>query len=64
MDGVDVYQELLQNITKYNEERGEELAKVKQTASGETIIVICDQFNRRVHENIPSTGDILIMDAT
>ena len=49
---------------QYNQDRGEELAKAKQTATGETIIAICDKFNRRVHEHIPSAGDILIMDAT
>ena len=25
---------------------------------------ICDEFNHRVHENIPAAGDLLIMDAT
>ena len=63
-NGVDVYRKVKEDIEKYNIERGEELAKVKQTATGETIIAICDQFNKRVHENIPSAGDIMIMDAT
>ena len=49
---------------KYNKERGEKLAEVKQTATGETIVAICDSFTRRVHENIPALGDMLIMDAT
>ena len=40
------------------------MAKVKQTASGETIIAICDEFNHRVHETIPAAGDLLIVDAT
>ena len=40
------------------------MAKVKQTDKGETIIAVCDKFNRRVHENVPSAGDLLIMDAT
>ena len=48
----------------FNEERGEVLAKVKQTDDGETVIAICDMFNRRVKENIPAAGDLLIMDAT
>ena len=64
LNGVDVYPKLLENITKYNQDRGEELAKAKQTATGETIIAICHKFNRRVHEHSPSAGDILIMDAT
>ena len=53
-----------QNIDNFYNERGEELAKAKQTDSGETIVVICDTFNKRVHENIPAAGDLLIMDAT
>ena len=62
--GVDVIKKLKDTIAKYNTERGEKLAEVKQTASGETIVAICDSFNRRVHENIPAAGDMLIMDAT
>ena len=64
LNGIDVYYKIVENIESYNNDRGKELAKVKQTETGETIVVICDEFNRRVHENIPSAGDILIMDAT
>ena len=63
-NGVDILNKLKENITKYNEERGEELAKVEQTVGGETIIAICDMFNRRVHQNIPAAGDLVIMDGT
>ena len=63
-NGVDVIKKLKDTIAKYNTERGEKLAEVKQTASGETIVAICDSFNRRVHENIPAAGDMLIMDTT
>ena len=52
------------NIEKFNNERGEELAKVKQIENGETIIAVCDKFSKRVHENIPAAGDLLIMDGT
>ena len=52
------------NIEKFNNERGEELAKAKQTENGETIIAVCDKFSKRVHENIPAAGDLLIMDGT
>ena len=63
-NGVDVFQKVKNTITKYNTERGEKLSEVKQTATGETIVAICDSFNRRVHENILAAGDMLIMDAT
>ena len=56
-DGADVFLKLREVIEEYNNERGYELAKVKQTATGETIIAICDEFNHRVH-------DLLIMEAT
>ena len=58
-----MFLKLREVIEEYNNERGYELAKVKQTATGETIIAICDEFNHRVHENIPAAGDLLIIDA-
>ena len=63
-NGPDIFRLVKNNIDNFNKERGEELAKVKQTDSGETIVAICDKFNRRVHQNIPAAGDLLIMDAT
>ena len=60
-DGVDIFNKLRENVVKFNEERGEVLAKVKQTDDGETVIAICDMFNRRVHEHIPAAGDLLII---
>lgn len=63
-DGADVFMKLRKVIEEYNNERGYELAKVKQTATGKTIIPICDEFNHRVHKNIPAAGDLLIIDAT
>ena len=63
-DGADVFMKLRKVIEEYNNERGYELAKAKQTATGKTIIPICDEFNHRVHKNIPAGGDLLIIDAT
>ena len=63
-DGIDVFNRIEENIKKYNDERGGIYAKAKQTDDGETIIAICDKFNKRVHENIPAAGDLLIADAT
>ena len=63
-NGIDVFLKVRENITKYNDERGGEFAKVTRTKGGETIIAICDMFNMRVHEHIPAAGDLMIMDAT
>ena len=64
LNGIDVLKKVQENIKIFNEERGGEFAKVKQTLGGETIIAICDSLNIRVHESIPAAGDLLVMDAT
>ena len=61
-NGPDVFRLVKKNVDNFNNERGEELAKAKQTDSGETIVVLCDTFSKRVHENIPAAGDLLIME--
>ena len=63
-NGVDAYQRAVQRIKNYNEKHCLELAKVVQTEQGETIVAVCDLFSRRVHENIPQAGDIILVDAT
>ena len=63
-DGIDVFNRIEENFKKYIDESGGIYAKAKQTDDGETIIAICDKFNKRVHENIPAAGDLLIADAT
>ena len=64
MNGIDVFKKFQEIIKNFNEKRGEEFVRVKQTHDGETIIAICDSLNRRLHEKIPAAGDLLIMDAT
>ena len=38
--------------------------KMAQSPAGETVVVICDPFMRRVHKMIPQSGDLLFLDAT
>ena len=64
INGVDAYQRAEQRIKNYNEKHGLELAKIVQTEQGETIVAVCDLFSRRVHENLPQAGDIILVDAT
>ena len=64
INGVDGYQRAEQRIKNYNEKHGLEFAKIAQTEQGETIVAVCDLFSRRVHENLPRAGDIILVDAT
>ena len=58
---VEKYEEKCQSETKLPD--GEKYASVEQ-AEGQTIVVIVDPFMRRVHQNVPQAGDVLLMDAT
>ena len=59
-----VYLKAVDRIDEYNKKHGAELAKIRQTDNGETIIAICDNFSRRVHQHLPQAGDIVLVDAT
>ena len=60
LNSPDVYLKAVDRIKDYNENHGKELAKIRQTQDGETIIAVCDDFNRRVHERVPQAGDIVL----
>ena len=62
--GPDAYKLAKEKISRYNERHGQTLAKIETTESGDVIIAICDEFNRRVHEHVPQSGDIVLVDAT
>ena len=64
LSGLNAYLKAVERINTYNEKHGETLAKIAQTEGGETIVAICDKFNRRVHERLPQAGDIVLVDAT
>ena len=62
INGVDNFPRAVANINAYNEDRGKILAKIEQTANGETCVAICDNFNERCHENLPQAGDLVLVD--
>ena len=62
--GPDAFNLVKERINSYNEKNGMEFAKIETTENGEVIIVICDKCYRRVHENVPQAGDIVLVDAT
>ena len=71
-DGVDVFVKASELISEFNTKcledhplpNGECYAKIAQTASGQTVAVICDPFMRRVHQTIPQSSEIVFIDAT
>ena len=64
INGVDAYHKAEERVRMYNEKHDMVLAKIAQTEQGETIVAVCDAFSRRVHENLPQAGDIILVDAT
>ena len=63
INGVDSFLRAVAKINAYNENHGKILAKIEQTANGETCVAICDNFNERRHENLPQADDLVLVDA-
>ena len=71
-DGVDAYEKAEHMVKEFDIDckkdfplgEREAYAKIAQTDSGETVIAIVDPFMRRVHETVPQSGDIVLVDAT
>ena len=71
-DGIDAVEKLEDFVRGHNKklnqgtglEKPTEFIKTEQSPSGETVIVICDPFMRRVHAVIPQSGDLVLLDAT
>ena len=63
-DGPGAYELAKQRVDAYNEKSGMELAKINLSQDGDVTVAICDHFCRRIHENVPQSGDIVLVDAT
>ena len=71
-DGIDCYTKAVQMIEEYNSKckaefplpDSENYALISQTDSGETVAVVCNPFMRRVHQYIPQSGELVLIDAT
>ena len=64
VNGPDAFKQAKERIAKYNEKHQIKVAKMEDTAKEEIIVAICDPFCRRVHENLPQAGDIVLVDVT
>ena len=70
LDGVDAFKRAEETVNNFNsqcqKQTGAEhtFAKIEQTPAGETVVAIVDPFMRRVHEVIPQSGEICMVDAT
>ena len=71
-DGVDAYERAEEAVRQFDREckltnplAGDKCyAKIAQSDDGETVVVIVDPFMQRVHETIPQSGDLVLVDAT
>ena len=71
-DGLDAYERAEELVRKFDDEcklshplPGTQCyAKIAQSLDGETAVVIVDPFMQRVHQTIPQSGDIVMIDAT
>ena len=71
-DGIDAYEKAEELIKEYDTEckKTDPLpgnkcyARIAQSEEGETAVVIVDPFMYRVHNNMPQSGDIVMVDAT
>ena len=71
-DGVDACVKAEKAVEAFDEDcksryplsEGESYAKMAQSPDGQTVVAICDPFMRRVHQIIPQSGELILMDAT
>ena len=71
-DGVDALEKAEQKVKDYDDQckkefplpAGESYAMIAQTPEGQTVVAIVNPFMRRVHEIIPQSGELILMDAT
>ena len=71
-DGIDAYIKAEEMVAEFDAackaesplNNGEYYAKIAQTEAGETAIAIVDPFMRRVHETVPQSGEMVLIDAT
>ena len=71
-DGLDAYERAEKMVKDFDNECKKEFplgeaecyAKIAQSDSGETVIAIVDPFMRRVHETVPQSGELVLIDAT
>ena len=71
-DGVDAFNRAEEMVKQFNTEckkefplaGGGDYAAIGQSDKGQTVVVICDPFMHRVHQTIPQSGELVLMDAT
>ena len=71
-DGIDAYIRAEELVKKFDLDCKKEFplgegrcyAKIAQSESGETVIAVVDPFMHRVHDVVPQSGEIVLIDAT
>ena len=71
-DGIDAYEKAVDRVKEFDANckkdfplpEGEYYAKIAQSEGGQTVVAIVDPFMRRVHQTIPQSGELILMNAT
>ena len=71
-DGVDAFEKAIDMVKDFDENckkdfplaEGEHYARIAQSKQGQTVVAIVDPFMRRVHQTIPQSGELILIDAT
>ena len=65
INSPEAFQLAIDRVTAYNQKHQDTLCKVKQVGDhGDFVVAYVDHLNRRVHECVPASGDIVMTDAT
>ena len=51
-------------IGRTNEKAGEEVATIRQLECGTVVVAVVDEVQRRVHQLVSTSSDIMFVDAT
>ena len=63
INSPEAFEKATQKVQEYNERNGDTLCVIEQMEDN-TIVAVCDNLSRRVHEILPQAGDIVYVDAT
>ena len=61
INSPEAYEEAVAKVKEYNGKHEEVLCTIEQLDDGEVIVAVCDQLSKRVHQVLPQSGDIVLM---
>ena len=62
--GDEMIRDMAARLEHYNEEQGQECAKMTVTEENQLVIAICTPVMKRIHEKIRQSGEMVFIDST